>query len=273
MNQPTPATPQAAQAPQLPQLDPLRMDAVVNFALHKYWGVSNPERFRQLMDEARSLVTSAHFLGDNLFTWGRNNSMLEDRPFRQAWEANVQNDADQAIVWRRYILACAGFHCVQLEGDFVECGVYTGTGIKTVLDYLGGPAFPRTYWGYDTFDYNPVPGHRFEGQEEGFYEKVCQRFAERPQVKLIKGLIPDSFSQGMPERVAYLHIDLNNAAGELAALEALFDRVVPGGILVMDDYEWAGSYRGQKQVEDPWFAQRGYRIFPLPTGQGLLIKR
>ncbi|CAD5372461.1 conserved hypothetical protein [Rubrivivax sp. A210] len=259
--------------PTLPELAPLRMDAVVNFASHKYWGVSDPVRFRALLDEARSLVTSGHFLGDNLFTWGRNNSLFEDGPFRAAWEGNIQNDADHAIAWRRYILACAGFHCVQLEGDFVECGVYTGTGIKTVMDYLGGPAFPKTYWGFDTFDYNPVPGHKFEGQEEGFHQKVQSRFAQYPQVRLIKGFIPDSFAQGCPDKVAYLHIDLNNAAGELAALEVLFDRVVPGGMVVMDDYEWAGTYRPQKQQEDPWFAARGYRIFPLPTGQGFLIKR
>jgi len=266
-------SPVAATKPPLPELDSLRMDAVMNFATHKYWGVSDPVRFKALMDEARSLVVSGHFLGDNLFTWGRNNSLFEDKPFRTAWESNLQNDADQAIAWRRYILACAAFHCSQLEGDFVECGVYTGTGIKTVMDYLGGPAFPRTFWGYDTFDYNPVAGHKFAGQEEGFFEKVQQRFADYPQVRLVKGFIPESFVHGCPDKVAYLHIDLNNAEGELAALEVLFDRLVPGGMLILDDYEWAGVYRAQKQAEDPWFAARGYRVFPLPTGQGFVIKR
>ena len=46
----------------------------------------------------------------------------------------------------------------------------------------------------------------------------------------------------------------------------------PGGIVILDDYEWAG-YREQKRREDPWFEQRGYRVFPLPTGQGLVFKR
>jgi hypothetical protein len=259
--------------PALPKLGDLSMDRVVNFASHKYWGVSDPDRFKALMDEACSLVSGGHFLGDNLFTWGRNNSALDDPSFLTAWQGNLQNDADQAIVWRRYILACAAFHCVQLDGDFVECGVYTGTGIKTVMDYLGGANFPKTFWGYDTFDTNPVEGHTFAGQEEGFFEKVQQRFADYPRARLIKGFIPDSFAQGCPERVAYLHIDLNNADGELAALEVLFDRVVPGGIVMMDDYEWAGVYRPQKQREDPWFEARGYRVFPLPTGQGLVVKR
>jgi hypothetical protein len=274
------ATPPAQQAPLepmappvLPPLAALRMDAVMNFASHRYWGVSDPVRFKALIDEARSLVTSGHFLGDNLFTWGRNNSLFEDGPFRAAWQSNIQNDADEAIAWRRYILACSALHALHLPGDFVECGVYTGTGIKTVMDYLGGSEFPKTFWGYDTFDYNPVAGHAFVGQEAGFFEKVQGRFAAYPQVRLVRGLLPGSFADGCPERVAYLHIDLNNAEGELAALEMLFDRVVPGGIVVLDDYEWSGIYRVQKQAEDPWFAARGYRVFPLPTGQGFVIKR
>jgi hypothetical protein len=257
----------------LPALKPLPMNEIVSFSTQKSWGISDPVRFYQLVDELKTLITPGYYIGDNLLTWGRNNSLFEDDAFRKAWTDNIQNDADQAIAWRRYILATAACHCVHLPGDFVECGVYTGTGIKTVVDYLGGTAFPKTFWGYDTYDYNPVDGHLFEGQKEGFFEKVCGRFTAYPQVKLIKGFIPESFSQGVPEQIAYLHIDLNNAEGELATLETLFDRVVSGGMIILDDYEWAGVYRKQKQAEDPWFTSRNYRVMPLPTGQGLLIKR
>ena len=61
-----------------------------------------------------------------------------------AWRANIESPSDEAIVWRRYVLVCAAYHCVQLDGDFVECGAYTGVGMKTVLDYLGGSRFPRS---------------------------------------------------------------------------------------------------------------------------------
>ncbi len=263
---------QLASAVSLPQLGDLPLDSVINFSSHKYWGISDPARFFALMEEAKTLLSPGYYLGDNLLTWGRNNSLFHDELFRKAWQDNIQNDADQAIAWRRYILACAAFHCVQLEGDFVECGVYSGSGIKTVMDYLGGTDFPKTFWGYDTYDYHPVEGHHFAGQCEGFFDVVCQRFAAYSQVRLIKGFIPDSFSQGMPDQVAYLHIDMNNAESEIATLEALFDRVVSGGIIVLDDYEWM-AYRRQKMMEDPWFSARNYRVFPLPTGQGLIIKR
>ena len=86
-------------------------------------------------------------------------------------------------------------------------------------------------------------------------------------------LVPASFEGNLPERIAYLHIDLNQAPAEVAALDSLFDRMVPGGILVLDDYEWSMNYRSQKLAEDEWFDRRGYRVMPLPTGQGLVFKR
>jgi len=257
----------------LPKSTEISLDETSYFSSPLYWGVSDTKRFNELIEEMKTLVSPGYFFGDNLFTWTRNLSALEDVPFRNAWHNNLANTADETIVWRRYILACAGYHCIQLEGDFVECGVYVGTGIKTVVDYLGGEKFPKTFWGYDTYDYNPVEGHEFEGQTEGFYEKVCTRFQKYKQVKLIKGLLPNSLQGNEPEKIAYLHIDMNNFEGEIAVLDALFERVVPGGMIILDDYEWSGIYRPQKLAEDKWFDERSYKVFPLPTGQGFVIKR
>jgi hypothetical protein len=256
--------------PKLTIADPAR---IYNFKSHQSWGIADPERFRRLMDEAVGLVEAGSYLGDNLFTWMRNLSLLEDSAFRNAWQSNVASPSDEAIAWRRYILCCAACHCVQLEGDFVECGVLNGTGVKTVIDYFGRESFARRFWAYDSFDTNPVEGHSFTGQHEGLFDRVQARFAGYDQVRLVRGLLPGSLHGNSPERIAYLHIDLNKAEFEIAVLEALFDRVVPGGIVVLDDYEWSGAYRDQKIAEDRWLAARNYRVFPLPTGQGLVLKR
>jgi len=257
----------------LPKLAPVQIDQVLNFSTDTSWGISDPDRFHALLDEARKLVAHGYYIGDNLFTWARNISLLDDDAFNYAWSSNIACDADEAIAWRRYILATSAYHCVHLPGDFVECGVYAGSGIKVVMDYLGGTEFPKAFWAYDTFDYNPVEGHAFAGQEAGFFEKVRERFTGYRQVKFIKGLLPDAFIGNTPEQIAYLHIDLNNAASEIAVLETLFDRVVSGGMIIFDDYEWSGIYRPQKAAEDLWLDQRAYRVMPLPTGQGLVLKR
>tara|TARA_R110000787_G_scaffold107589_9_gene215612 strand:+ start:212 stop:463 length:252 start_codon:yes stop_codon:yes gene_type:complete len=83
--------------------------------------------------------------------------------------------------------------------------------------------------------------------------------------------VPDILEGNTPGRIAFLHIDMNNAVAEIAALEALFDRVSPGGSIVLDDYGWL-DYIRQKQAHDAFFAARGYQVLELPTGQGLVIK-
>jgi len=115
--------------------------------------------------------------------------------------------------------------------------------------------------------------YRIDPTRSSLRYEVQERFADYPQVRLVKGFLPDAFAQGCPEKIAYLHIDLNNAEGEIASLDHLWDRIVPGGMVVLDDYEWSGIYREQKRTEDLWFQQRGHRVFPLPTGQGFVIKR
>jgi O-methyltransferase len=258
----------------LPELTTPPRDRLHNFFMPMFWGTSNPDAVTAAAKEIVGLADAGHYFADNFLTWGRNMSMLDDLPFVQAWESNIESPSDNAIVWRRYVLACAAYHCVQLDGDFVECGAYTGVGMKTIIDYLGGTDFPKTFWGYDVFEHDEsMLHHAMPEHGSGLYERVRNKFAPYPQVRLIKGLIPQVFEDDCPDRIAYLHIDLNQAPAEVAALEHLFDRMVPGGILILDDYEWSGFYRPQKLAEDQWFDALHYRVMPLPTGQGLIIKR
>jgi hypothetical protein len=258
----------------LPKLTPPDLNTIKNFFFPMFWSTSDHKAVVQSVQAALpNLWPGVHF-ADNFLTWGRNNSMLDDLQFVTAWQENAETDADRAIVWRRYVLACAGYHCAQLEGDFVECGAYTGVGIKTLIDYLGGTKFEKTFWGYDLFEHDASMAHLSMPEHgPGLFEKVSRKFADYRCVNLIKGGIPEVFLGNSPQKIAYLHIDLNEAPAEIAALECLFDRVVPSGMVILDDYEWADAYRAQKLAEDPWFEARGYRVMPLPTGQGLVIKR
>jgi len=259
---------------QLPRLGKPSLTTVKGYFMPMFWGTRNPELVAQHVKAATELAEPGFHFADNFFTWARNNSMLDDETFVKAWTDNVETDADKAIVWRRYILACAAYHCVQLDGDFVECGAYTGVGVKTVIDFLGGEQFPKDFWLYDLFEHEEwMLHHSMPEHGPDLEARVREKFKSYPQVRIFKGFIPDVFEGQSPQRIAFLHIDLNQAPAEIAALDALFDRIVPGGIVILDDYEWAGVYRAQKLAEDPWFEARQYRVMPLPTGQGLVIKR
>ena len=263
-----------SRALQLPRLGKPSPALVKNYFMPTFWGTRNADAVTQHAKAISELAEPGFHFADNFFTWARNCSMLEDEVFVEAWKANVETDADQAIIWRRYILACAAYHCVQLDGDFVECGAYTGVGVKTVMDFLGGVTFPKDFWLYDLFEHEDwMLHHSMPEHGPDLEARVRAKFESYPQAKIFKGCIPEVFDGQSPKRIAYLHIDLNEAPAEIAALDALFDRVVPGGIVILDDYEWAGPHRAQKLAEDPWFEARHYRVFPLPTGQGLVIKR
>ena len=258
----------------LPKLTPPRADTVTTYRDPCFGYLKNGDQIRDLAQALFERLPAGTHLADSLLTWGLNNSLLDDGPFMSAWQRNIEHDsADSTIIWRRYILACAGYHAVQLDGDFVECGCYKGTGVKTVVDYLGGTAFPKPFWAYDLFEHGPDDIHHAQKEHSpGLYDDVRARFRDYPGVRIIRGRIPEVFVGQSPERIAYLHLDLNQAPAEIATLDALFDRVVSGGIIILDDYEWS-SYRPQKLAEDPWFEARSYRVFPLPTGQGMVLKR
>lgn len=233
-----------------------------------------PSFYRSLkatLDSLNGQVGS--FASDNLVAFNKNLSFLTNRPFMSAFLKNAKTRAEQGIIWRNFTVAWAAKQGLRLEGDFVECGCYKGITARITCDYINfGSQQDRHYYLYDLFEHDSsMPHHAMPEHGATLFEQTKLLFADLPNVSVIQGRVPDSFEQGVPEKIAFLHLDLNNVEGEIAALEVLFDRMVPGAVMVLDDYGWLG-YRKQKLAEDAWFGKRGYDVLELPTGQGLLIK-
>ena len=68
-----------------------------------------------------------------------------------------------------------------------------------------------------------------------------------------------------------MHIDMNCAPPEVAALEYLWPRLVPGALVLLDDYGYQ-RHELQKDAMDGLAARLGVSILSLPTGQGLLVR-
>ena len=64
---------------------------------------------------------------------------------------------------------------------------------------------------------------------------------------------------------------MNIAYPEVAAIEFFWDKLVPGALVVLDDYGWTNNIE-QKRAMDAFAAKKGVMILTMPTGQGLLIK-
>lgn len=217
-------------------------------------------------DMTKALAPTGAFGGDNLITFGRNLSFATDPSFYKAFMAAKPDDREIALVWRCHVLHWAARRGLELDGDFIEAACYKGFSSRVLVNALDWSSVPRTYWLYDTFDADYLPGHH-----AGLYEEVCARFSDTPNVKVVKGRIPEILDNSSPERISFLHLDMNNKEAEIGALDHLYDRIATGALIVLDDYGWS-AHKDQKIAHDAWFKARGKMVVELPTGQGLVIK-
>ena len=224
-------------------------------------------------------IDNRAFIGDGIATWMKHHSFMEDERFT----AIAAKHADQLPFanwhWALQTILWATQAVRNVPGDFVELGVFKGHTTAVAAEYLGFADWPKTWWLYDTFD--GIPDDQVDpGWEEinrnlykGTFsaEEVRARLSGYPNIKVVQGRVPEVLSSGAPDQISFIHLDLNNAAAEIAGLETLIDRLSPGGIIVLDDYGWA-SARAQHNAEAAWFSARGYHVLPLPTGQGVFVK-
>ena len=229
--------------------------------------------------------------GDRLLTLDKNAAFSRNPAFIEAFSdfngriAYDEFNGQAGISWRLNTLCWSAKNALRIGGSLVECGVFKGDMAWTILHVLG-PENIAEFLLYDSFDgFSPQyssqadfpdnPGF-FEFasnyyQQGGIYEDVCKRFEAFPQIRIVKGYLPDSLQDTVPDKIGFLHIDLNSPKAERAVLELLWQRVVPGGHVVFDDYGWH-VFRKQKEMADEFMVRRGHEILELPTGQGLVIR-
>lgn len=222
------------------------------------------------------------YLNDMLISIWKNLSFRADENFMQAYNSSITNEQERSLFWRLHTLAWAAQNALQVEGDFVECGVLKGFCSEVIFKYTQFEKQSKQAFLYDTFS-TTLPEetssqyerenwqYRVDGESDA-YTQVCQKFALYKNVHIVRGIIPYSFKQKVPKKIAFLHIDLNSAKAEMLALEHLFDRVSVGGYIVFDDFGWDIN-ANQTNAELAFLKERNHRILELPTGQGLVIKQ
>jgi hypothetical protein len=100
---------------------------------------------------------------------------------------------------------------------------------------------------------------------------VKVNFSQWKNIQIIEGSIPETLDQVETQNVAYLHLDMNCSPPEIAAINFFWDRLVPGSVVLLDDYAYRG-YESQKHAMDAFGKEKQVMIASLPTGQGLLMK-
>lgn len=232
--------------------------------------------------------TRTHYASDGLFTL-HHDDFQNDPGFRRAYARGVQASGglDPDLKWRVHVALWAARLAMRVPGDFVECGVNAGFTSSAILEHLDWRAVERKFYLVDTFsgpDFSQysaeeIAAGRLEvarrALHSGAYvtdvDRVRANYAEWPNAVVVQGAIPEVLPSVPGGSVAFLHIDLNCAEPERAALEHFWPRLSAGAPILFDDYSYLG-HQCQAAAIDAAARRLGANVLSLPTGQGLIIK-
>jgi hypothetical protein len=222
---------------------------------------------------------------DNMLVALRNFSFLQDVEFVTAVRDRAtgeggQNDVDVNKIWRLHTYTWCCRNALAIDGDLVECGIHMGLYSGVMLALVDLVAAGKKIVMYDTFSGldERFSTSRERRQTEDVYQienweqSVRNSFTAWPHAEIIMGAVPDALEGTAPDQVAFLHLDMNAAEAEVAALEFFQSRLTPGAQILLDDYGRIENLEIFTAMKD-WFGERNLPILELPTGQGLVTWR
>jgi len=162
---------------------------------------------------------------------------------------------------------------LSLEGDIVECGVWNGgsaaiMGLANTIQKEND--INRPIWLFDSFQGLPQASQKdgaierssyFEGWNKGEISKVEHVFAKLgvplDKVTIIPGWFDKTLRAAPINQIAILHIDADWYDSVKLVLDVFYDKVVPGGFIILNDYNtWEGCNKAlndfltERQLQD-----------------------
>lgn len=187
---------------------------------------------------------------------------------------------------RTYDLAMAAVER-GLAGAFVECGVARGGSAALLVTVAAREGAGRHCFLFDSYEGLPDPTAEDFGDGDetgdhvrplprgsclGTYDEVrdllFRRLALDPdRVTMVKGWFQDTLPAAREGvgKIALLRLDGDWYDSTMCCLENLFDQVVAGGHVIIDDYH---SCYGARRATDEFLARRGIRPELSPDGRG-----
>jgi len=162
-----------------------------------------------------------------------------------------------------------------LPGDIAECGVRRGKS-ALFLDIGSGIDTSKRVYLFDSFEGLSAPSSRDDSEEvksswtAGKFaiseDVVRANLADFTNVKILKGWIPERFSEVADRHFSIVHIDVDLYQPTIDSLAFFYPRMVRGGFIICDDYGFDNCI-GATRAFDEFFADKPQTILNIPTGQ------
>jgi O-methyltransferase/8-demethyl-8-(2,3-dimethoxy-alpha-L-rhamnosyl)tetracenomycin-C 4'-O-methyltransferase len=159
-----------------------------------------------------------------------------------------------------------------VPGDFIETGIWRGGAcimMRAVLSAYG--VTDRIVWCADSFEGLPPPDAEHypadAGDQHHTYAPLAVSLDEvksnferygllDEQVKFLKGWFKDTLPSAPIDKLALLRLDGDMYESTMDALNALYDKVAPGGAIIVDDY---GAVEGCRRAVADFLGARSIR--------------
>ena len=170
---------------------------------------------------------------------------------------------------------------LELPGVMIECGVFKGASLSrlTAFRALFGGSQSRKIVAFDTFGFFPeanfpddtnarqqfvnAAGSQSVSAQE--LTELLKRKGAAEQIELVAGnileTVPTYLNNNPQLKISLLNLDTDLFEPAVVILENFWQRLVPGGILILDDY---GVFPGETKAVDDFFKDKPVQIQKLP---------
>jgi O-methyltransferase len=170
-----------------------------------------------------------------------------------------------------------------IKGDIIECGVWKGGSILTVLEtLLSCKETSRRIYLCDTFEGMPPPSDLDKSYDgisankqlkeldkltsnvwaystiEEVKNNISKVLYPADKISFIKGKVENTLQQLSVDQIALLRLDTDWYESTRVELELLYPKLVVGGVMIIDDY---GHWQGARKAVDEYIEKHKLKIF------------
>lgn len=178
-----------------------------------------------------------------------------------------------------------------VEGCFVECGIWKGGAVMTMIKTLQNLGINnKEFYLYDTFEGMSNPTEfdltylkksatkaldslvRFTKISlDEARTNILKTGYDKSKIHFFKGKVEDTLPKNSPDKIALLRLDTDFYESTKAELEYLFPKLSKGGIVIIDDYAfWLGSRKATDEyLEKNKIQIHLHRLPPYGTRVGV----
>ena len=185
-----------------------------------------------------------------------------------------------------------------IVGDYVECGVWKGGNLilfkKFLEDEYNSNNKKIKIFAYDTFEGMTEPDENDidllnnynassilkKSKKNSHIWGICSltqvkknlcELTNIDNINFINGPVEETLEDesNLPEKISLLRLDTDWYSSTKIELEKLYDKVLPGGIVIIDDY---GHWGGSKKATDEFFSNKFVWLHYVDYSCRLIIK-